>query len=250
MKKSVLIISLLLFNIFPVSFINAESITVGYFLLEPHSSQKDGKHVGAIIDYWRNYIAPKMRVDVKFVGPYPVPRLIKETTNGRVNVIALLAKNDERSNMMDYPNNPFVTGSTGIAFLKNHRIKKIESVKELNGLTLGFFAKGFIHPLLKNKMIKWHLTYTTKWQKRNLKMLNYERIDGLYNADINALVYNAHINNMKEKVNIFPIPGTETGLYSLFSKKDKGRYLKNYNQIHPQVLEEVSYLDLVEKYMK
>ncbi len=247
MKKTAF---LFFFTAFFLNLAKAETITVGYFLVEPHSNLKNGKHVGAVIDYWKDHVSPKMNVNIKFAGPYPVPRLINEAIHGKINVIALLAKNQERIKILDFPDKPFVININAIAFLKGHKIEKINKIDNLRGMNLGFFAKGFIHPLLKNNNIKWSLTYKTDWSKINLKLLSYRRIDGFYSPNLNVLKYNISINNIKDKVKILTIPGTETGLYSLFSKKDKGRYLKIYNQVHPQVLEEVSYLDLVEKYMK
>jgi hypothetical protein len=252
MKRSILrtTITLLIINTFFFTPAKGETITVGYFLLEPHSKQQNEKHIGAIIDFWRLHIAPKMKVKINFVGPYPVPRLIRETTSGRVNVIALLAKNDERSKILDYPDMPFTNTSSAIAFLREHKIHQIDRITSLNGLTLGFFGMGFIHPLLKNQKIDWSITYRTDWLKVNLKILSFKRIDGIYHPDRHSLRHGIRVNKMENSVKILKIPETQIGLYSLFSKNDKGVYLKRYNKILPYVLKNISYEKMMKKYMK
>lgn len=228
-----------------------EKIRIGFFRNPPQAFCENGKCKGGIIEYWNKYVGPLMGVDIEWVGPLPPVRLLESLEKGDINCIALLAKNNERAKLYDYPEKPFFMINSGIAVLKTSKLKKVSSADDLVGLTMGFFEKGFIHPSLKYKRIKWNLSSHTDWQDQNLKRVAGGWIDACYVPDISPLVYAIKMNpKYAKKLTVLAIPNTKKGLYSVFSKMDNGKYLKKYNIAHKAVLKKIRYQTILNKYLK
>ncbi|MFH0977179.1 MAG: transporter substrate-binding domain-containing protein [Spirochaetota bacterium] len=251
LKKSYIFVLFMLFLFFPLSSsFSKEKINIGYFSLEPHTISENNKHLGAIIEFWEKYIAPEMNVELNWRGPLPPLRLFKSLENGEVNVIALLAKNPDRVKIFDFPNESFFIMEAGIAVTSDSKLNKINSVNDLFSLNLGFFQDGFIPPTLRDKRIKWNLVPATDWQTTNFNKLIAKRIDAAFNPESLSLIYEAKRLNIKNKVKILVIPNTKSELYSVFTKKDNGKYLKKYNQIISDKGIKEKYLGLLQKYIK
>lgn len=227
----------------------AEEITIGYFDLPPHAMIEDGKHTGALIDYWETYVAPAMGVTLNWRGPLPPVRLLNELETGRLNVIALMAKNDERQKLFDFPEKPFFKMNSGLAVLRENPLSEIKSVEDLVHLKIGFFQKGIIPPAMQDSRITWEMLSTADWQTSNVQKLMAGRIDAVFNAESYSLSYVVHTMAYEDKIKVMIIPGTEVGNFSLFSKKDNGRFLKLYMDAQKEVDRKVLYKDILQKYL-
>lgn len=245
-----MIFSLGLFLALPVAAFG-EAVKIGYFKLPPHSFQEGGVHKGAAVDYFNTHIAPAMGVTFEWDGPHPVPRLMDMLAKGKINMILLLAKNKERAAKFDYPDQPYFEGESSIAAAQASPLDKIGSVDDLSDLKIGFFNKGFIHPVLRsNKAINWQLAHSLDYQAQNLKKVVAGRLDGAYDPESSSLKYAIAKLNIGSKLKILSVPGTRTGMYCLFSKSDQGKYRDKFNQVHGKVLSAVNYQDLVKQYLK
>jgi polar amino acid transport system substrate-binding protein len=226
-----------------------ERIKIGYFKLEPHTVSDANKHSGALIDLWENQLASAMDVEIEWQGPLPPSRLLSALKDGEINAVALLAKNPEREKTFDFPNEMFFAMEAGIAVLKENKLVKINSTEDLFGLNLGFFKEGFIPPGLKNDKIKWDLVSAPDWQQVNFTKLTAGRIDGAFNPENLSLIFEANKTGIKDKVKILTIPNTTASLYSVFSKKDNGKFLVKYNQAVAKISLKDKYKELIKKYL-
>lgn len=226
-----------------------DKIKIGYFVLEPHAFSENGKHTGACIDIWEKFLAKEMDVEVEWSGPFPPLRLFDLLEVGEINAIVLLAKNDERVKRFDFPNQPFFLMEASIAVLKQNKMDALKSIDDLTGLRLGFFKDGFIPPTMRGDKIKWDLVTSTDWLEVNYKKLFSSRIDGVFNPESLANIYLAKKNGVLDKVNILTIPTTGAELYSVFSKKDKGRFMEKYNKAIFAVKLKEKYRPIVNGYL-
>ena len=81
--------------------------------------EKDGKPpIGAAVDYWEEYLAPEMKVNVEWVGPVNIRRLTKEALKGRIDAILVFAKNPERLKNFDFLDHSYTQMVAGLAFRK------------------------------------------------------------------------------------------------------------------------------------
>ncbi len=249
MKRLVRLLFLSSLIVFVGGTYGKDKIKIGYFKLEPHTISDANKHSGALIDLWENQFAPAMDVEIEWQGPLPPSRLLAALKDGELNVIALLAKNPEREKMFDFPKEMFFAMEAGVALLKENKLEKINSADDLFGLNLGFFKEGFIPPTLKNDKIKWDLVSAPDWQQVNFTKLTANRIDGAFNPENLSLVYEANKTGLKDKVKVLTIPNTAASLYSVFSKKDNGKFLQKYNLVLSQFSLKEKYKELIKKYI-
>src|SRR5574344_576316 len=76
----------------------AEVVRMAVFQLEPfmmHVPEKS-EPGGVVIDYWRDYVAPRLGVTLVVTGPYPIARAQKMLEAGEVDVVSQLTKIPER----------------------------------------------------------------------------------------------------------------------------------------------------------
>ncbi len=236
-------------NLMTFQMIFAETIKIGYFKLEPHTMVVDGKHTGALVDYWEKYLAPAMNVKVEWEGPIPPLRLMKKLETGDINVIALLAKNKERAKKFDYPETSFYRMTSAIAVAKDNPLNKINTIEDIIEMKMGFFKKGFKPPVMRDPRIKWEYVNATDWKILNLRKVLKKRLDAAFDAENNTLLYEINKYGFGDKMKVLLIPGTFAGAYSLFSKQDKGRFVNKYNKIHKKVMKKMKYEKLLTEYL-
>lgn len=74
--------------------VSAETIRMAIFSLEPFLTMKGERQepAGITVDYWRDYIAPRMGVRLEVLGPFPSKRAEAMLENGEVDVVSQLTK--------------------------------------------------------------------------------------------------------------------------------------------------------------
>ncbi|MFH2058947.1 MAG: transporter substrate-binding domain-containing protein [Pseudomonadota bacterium] len=236
MKKQLIVF--ITFLLLPINSFADETIKIGYFNNPPHITYINSAHHGALIDYWEKYLKPEMKVEIEWIGPLPPVRLFMMLEEGKINCIALLSKNEEREKKYDYPEMPFRAVNAGLAVLKKRKIRKIESLDYLKGLKIVFFKDGYIPQNIKNLNLNWEYLFSKSWKIQGLKKLIEGRTDAVFEPDRITFDYELSLEpKFKEKIMVLDIPETESFNYSIFSKKDKGKFLTLYNQSHPIILE-------------
>jgi hypothetical protein len=190
-----------------------------------------------------------MNVEIEWRGPLPPVRLFQMLSNGEINVIALLASNEARVKEYDYPKEYFFTMEAGIALAKDNKLDKVNGVEDIINLKLGFFKDGVIAPAMCDKRIQWDLISTTDWQAMNLNKVLLGRIDAAYNPESKSLIYESEKMGVKDKFRVLIIPGVTGDLYSVFSKKDNGKYLALYNDLLKNLRLKETYKELLSEYL-
>ena len=229
-----------------------EIIRIGFFMLAPQVFiEKDGKPpIGAAVDYWEEYLAPEMKVNVEWVGPVNIRRLTKEALKGRIDAILVFAKNPERLKNFDFPDHSYTQMVAGLAFRKDHPLDKITSVEDLKGTVIGFHVDAIIPPVMRVDFIKWKWNYEPNWKEQNFALAIRKRIDAAFDAMSISLEYEAIQLGFADQLKILQVPGTELKNYTAFPKSGNGYFLKKYNAAHNKLRKEVDYDDIVKKYMK
>ena len=136
-------------------------IRMGYFDIPPHVINSDSESpAGAAINYFNEYIAPYLGVDVVWdVEANPPTRLMDQLRTGEKDGMIFLGKTEERTEYFHYPN-PYLTIPETLAFRKENSPGKIDDVTELHGLTIGFLVGGRIPQSMDVKEIKY------EWKKK------------------------------------------------------------------------------------
>lgn len=228
--KRFLVVAIMIFLSFGLC--AKETIKIGYFENKPHIYTDGNKTVGVLAEFWETVLSPKMNVDIEWVGPLPPTRLFLMLDSGEINCIALLSKNSERAEKYDYPEFPFQKVTGGIAILKERNISKIDSLSMISGMSLTFFKEGFIHENVKKLDIPWDFLTSVTWKTQGMEKTLVKRVDGVYEPDITTLQYVInHEPRYAAKIIAVEIPDVNSANYSVFTKKDAGKFLKLYNPI-------------------
>jgi hypothetical protein len=222
------ILIILFISVISIITYGKEKIKIGYFENKPHIYFEAGKTKGVLVEYWGEIIAPKMDVEIEWIGPIPMTRLFYMLNIGEINCIALLSKNDEREISYDYPENYFRNVTGGIAVLKSSKLKEVKNYEELENMRITFFKEGYIPKEMKNKKIKWDFLPSVNWKIQGIHKLIYGRTDAVYDPDYTTLIY---VKKNNKEINIIKLPNSDSQNYSVFSKVDNKKFLKKYNSV-------------------
>ncbi|QTA82202.1 putative ABC transporter, solute-binding protein family 3 [Desulfonema limicola] len=120
--------------------VNAKTIKMAVFKLEPFMMEdpKSKEVVGVTIDYWKEFIAPEMGVNVEVVGIYPILRATEMLKNGEVDVVSQLTKIPEREVDFLYPDTALTTIISCLVVLKDSPLQEVNKSEDLFGKTIGF----------------------------------------------------------------------------------------------------------------
>ncbi len=224
-------------------------IKIGYFKLEPHIMDAEGKlPVGATVDLWNDYLAKELDAVIQWAGPIPMLRLLKMLELGEIDAIALLAKNDERAAMFLYPKVEYTTMQPGMAVLKTSGVTKITTPSELYGKTIGYFSGGFLSPFMTDKKLTIGYIASADWLETNYKMLKVGRIFAFYETELVTIKYQFKALGDYDLFNFIELPDSPTLIYSVFSKSNAA-LMASYEAALSKVLKTVSYAKLLEKYL-
>lgn len=230
-----------------------ETVKMGIFNLEPFLvDMGDGEKPGGVtIDYWEQYIAPKMGVKLAISGPYPVLRLFKMLETGEIDVIPQLTKNPERDELYLYPTKPFSDIKTCLVVENDSPVKQITKQEDLFGLRIGFFEGGTVPDLLKHDSISIEFVTQADFRKVNLEKLVAKRIDAMFDLNYTSMLYDIYKMGFKDKVRTVLLPIPSINVYSIFTRSEKGeKLLKLYEKANNEVSQTGAFEELTQKYME
>lgn len=233
------------------TFSHAETMRVGYFITSPHViiEPETNKLTGACVEFFEKYIAPEMGITVEWAaGASSIPRLLNQLENHTLDVGLVFAKNAERETILNYPQNPFLTSHTTLAFLKNHPINKIEKPEDIFGLIIGYGNKAHISPFMRNKKIIFDIVSSPDWMDVNLLKLLSGRNDAIFQPESSSLLYYIKKHKLEDRVKLISLPET-VGLYTTFSKKADKSLTERYDRAFEKINGTELYLQILSKYI-
>ena len=237
MKKIIRHIFLVFFIFILSSCLHAEEIKIGYFEVAPHISFKNGKPSGALVDYWEDFLASKMNLTIRWIGPLPFKRMLHMLETGEINCVPIMALTLKRKEKFAYPTLPFDTVVAGVVVPINSKLKGNFSADLLKGLQIGYFNAGYLPPYFKNENFNWAILHSANWRASNLKKLLSGRIAAILDLDHRVLEYGLLRDKpYSSDLRIVKFPQFQTKVYSTFSKLDNGKFLRKYNLIHSRIL--------------
>jgi polar amino acid transport system substrate-binding protein len=225
-----------------------QPIKVGFWDMGPYVvGQPGGKPpVGAAVDYWTTVVAPAMNVKVQWVGPTPLPRLLKQLESGDVDAVVIVGRNPDREKLFLFPSGPFIHFQPGMAVLKDSPLAAVKTPDDLTGLRVGTAQGAMVSDFIKNAKVTWDNVSTATWIQDSYVKLANKRIDAVYNLGLAALQFEA-AQTYAGKFRFIPIPGPMVDIYTAFSRTDRGSaFLKQYDAINSKKAPEME--ALVKKY--
>jgi polar amino acid transport system substrate-binding protein len=218
--QSVLLTWVLLL-LLPVTLIS-KTLSISYFVVPPHITYdyKSAEVSGAAYDFLNQKIAPEMGVEFVWEQyPIPVPRQLRMLKKGQIDASIIFAKNDERSQIAQYPHSSFYDSRPVLALLKCHPLNQVRNVEDILDLDIGYNYQGYLSPFMKDKRIHLSNISHKDWITQNLRKLLKRRIDAMYVVEAPPILYAARRYNSGNKIKLIYLPEPKIPIFTVFSKK-------------------------------
>lgn len=223
--------------------VKSRDITVGYFQLSPHSNfQTDKSNKGIALEYFE-ILAKEMNLKQFTFKELPLPRLIQELSESRIDIGLYLAKNNERETKVNFSQSPFLIMEPSIVTLKNKGTKEVVSEDDIKGLTLCVWQEGYQSPIIKSEIIKKIQLTGMNVTSRCLELVKIGRADGFYTPDILSLKFEIKTLNLENLYDIKVLAKNEVGLYTVFSKKLDPKIIHDYQNALKKISKKIPYTD-------
>ncbi|MDA3899693.1 MAG: transporter substrate-binding domain-containing protein [Spirochaetes bacterium] len=206
-----------------------ETVHIAVINLEPFlKDEGEGKPPGGIaVDYWRNYIAPRMNVTVQFSGPYPIKRAELMLKNGEVDAVMHLTKIADREKDFHFPQTHLTEISSCLVVTKQSRLVSVTNTEDLYDRSIVFISSAFIPEMLLHKRITIIKVTGTDFRQLQLNMLFAGRVDSMLDINHVSLVYYLRNRGYSDRVRVIPLPVPKQKVYTIFTKTSKGHKLSD-----------------------
>lgn len=248
-KTTALFLVALIFSAGPVL---AETVKMAVFKLEPFmmKSENDGVATGVTVDYWKDYLAPEMGIELEVLGVYPLKRVIKMLKHGEVDTVSQLTRIPEREALFLYPDTPLTEIVSCLIVRKDSPIESITDQAELFGLRIGFIEAGYIPPILVHDQIHIDKAVAFDFRDLNHRKLMGQRVDALLDINCISARYFYQRSDYQSQVRFIYLPTDPVGVNSIFRKDSKGQALrKAFEKAHKKLQKNNTFEMLSKEYL-
>lgn len=235
------------------TFAYAEKVRMAIFQLEPFLTLSGERtdHGGITVVYWRDYIAPRMGVELEVLGPFPSKRAELMLEHGEVDTVSQLTKIPEREAAFLYPETHLTEIQSCLVVLPESPILSVSKTEDLFDKRIVFMEKAYIPPLLVHERIVFDLVATEDYRQTFFNMLFAGRVDACLDINYVSLLYSLHNRGYDGKVRIVMLPVEPVKVYSIFNKSEKGmRLMKAFDAINGEGLKTGEFQKLTEELYK
>jgi ABC-type amino acid transport substrate-binding protein len=243
----------------------ADKLKVLYYNFPPHvitegDGIKPGAPKGTAVDVWEKYVAPAAGVEIEWVGPIPFARALSLLEDGEADAIIFASKNPEREPKYIWPKVPHILDSTGLVVKKSDPLKRIESVKDIQGKSIAKNNSGYIVPFLSKNKDKFTFEESSgdSAPQQIIAKVVAGRVWAGYVTWPKVLMYHAIKEKVQDQLKIISFPSSDLeGAFAAMSKKLDPSMVKRVSDAiektgkkydYPKMLNE--YLDQIKKASK
>lgn len=214
-----------------------KTLRLAIFLLEPYMMENPvtGEPGGITVDYWREYIAPRMGYELEVVGLFPVNRVERMLEMGEVDVAPLFTRIPSREERFLYPETPLTEITSCLILSPDSPLREVTQSEDLFDMRIGFLEGGYVPPLLQHPRISLELVASEDYRKLNLNKLFAGRLDAALDINYLSLMYYLKDRGLTDRVRILMLPVEKVNVYSIFRKTPEGDQLREqYDSINRQ----------------
>lgn len=251
--KVIFFLLLLLFHTAFQIFGEPKVLRLAVFQLEPFMMEDPLSKAacGAVIDYWKEYIGPRLGYGIEVVGLFPSNRVMSMLEQGDIDIAPLFTKIPERELKFLFPQNHFYEVQACLMVLPDNPIREIKNQEDLFGLRVGYLEGAFIPPIMVHPRITIELITNTEYREINYKKLIYGRIDAWLDINRMSLQYFLKNNRYEENVRLVNLPTEKSKLYSIFRKTLQGEQLiKEYEPVNLEGIRSGIFESFLKRYLE
>ncbi|MBN2436377.1 MAG: transporter substrate-binding domain-containing protein [Spirochaetes bacterium] len=230
-----------------------ETVHIAVINLEPFlTDEGKGKTPGGIaVDYWRDYIAPQMDVNVEFSGPYPIRRAEYMLKNGEVDAVMQLTKIPSREKEFLFPETHLTGIKSCLVVTKDSKTINVSKTEDMYGWTILFIDSAYVPEMLLHKRINIEKVSGTDFRQVQLKMLFAGRGEAMLDINQVSLLFYLRNRGYLDRVRIISLPVKPQNVYTIFSKTAKGMNIKErFDQVNRKGLKERIFEKMTQDYIK
>ncbi|WP_319478442.1 transporter substrate-binding domain-containing protein [Marispirochaeta aestuarii] len=231
--------------------LSAETVKMAVFRLEPFMMYDDsGGVTGIAVEYWRQYIAPRMGVELDVLGVFPIVRALALLESGEIDIIPNMTKIPEREEKFLFPETILAQIDSCLIVRPESPVSSITKPADLYGMTIGFLDAAYIPPMFIDERIKLELVQHQDYRQINLNKLWAGRLDGVLDINYISMIYYLNQKGYRERVKVIPLPTEAVHVYTVFRNTEKGRALRNrYDTVNAKGLEQGIFEKMVRSFV-
>ncbi len=253
MKLWVNFFVILIIVVFSQAQVSAKTVKMAVFSLDPFMMEdaESKKIVGVTIDYWKEFIAPKMGVEFEVAGIYPILRATKMLKDGEADVVSQLTKIPEREAEFLYPETPLTSIESCLIVLKDNPLQEVSKSEDLYGKIIGFIKGAYIPEMLKHEKINLELLTGADYREMNYNKLIKKRADAMLDINYVSMKYWLEIKGYSDHVRIIMLPDKPQAVYSIFRNTKEGAALRDaFDKANKKGISEKIFETMSKKYLK
>jgi polar amino acid transport system substrate-binding protein len=211
----------------------AETITMGYFNIRPHMYSEGFTAKGAAIDCFETH-AEQMGIHVKWVGPLPFPRLIRDLEEGKLDGSLMLSHRAERESFLYFSDKCLTRIYSVLLIRKETPMHEILTADDIAGQRIGYMKGATLSPWMqrhRNRItLDWN--HNTDWVHQNIQKVLKGQLFAAYETNHLTMEYTVRVMGINDRVKILRLPEKPMPVYVVFAKKAPrgSNLLKRYNK--------------------
>ncbi|KAB2970151.1 hypothetical protein [Zoogloea sp.] len=217
----------------------AERLRVGYFSLPPHVLENGSASNSPAIAYLNRVLA-KAGLQADYQN-YPLSRLLNLLRDKQIDAALILARNDDRTRYLDYPETPFLTTQPAFAVTTGKPFASLEGLRSSRSIIIGIWQGGYRSAILDSLDASLVPIAGDGIASRGLRMLSMGRIDAFFSPDIHSIRTEIRKTSLGDHVIVIPVPDEKTSLYTVFSTEAGKHYKRRYEDALAATRREMPY---------
>lgn len=229
-----------------------QKIRISYFDVPPfviYDANEKKPTKGALLEFLEHHIGPKMGAEFVWdKGPSSIARLCESLSNKSRDAVALLTYTPQRARDYVFTEAPYFVSSSGLAVLKNGKLKKVEKIDDILSLRIGYVDNAYLSPFMRDERLIFDNPASGNFNMKNFKKLMMNRIDAVYTPDMASLLAGMEQLDLEKDVNLIRLPEETSAFHVVFAKGMEsvaGRYNEAFDEIDGRKL----FMQLMSKYI-
>jgi ABC-type amino acid transport substrate-binding protein len=197
----------------------AFALVIGMYELAPHmvvDGQKEPS--GAVVDFVREVLGKSGEFGTLEWRCANFARTLRELEAGQIDVVFMVAKNEQRSKLFRYSSVPFFETRSAVVTLKGSKLVPLTSLEQLRGMQIGHAHGSIIPEYLNALAVEVQSIPGDDYFNRGLKMVELKRFDAYFAPTLTNVQYTIKKYEGMDALSVQPLPVEPLALYAVFSK--------------------------------
>ena len=197
----------------------AFALVIGVYELSPHMVVEGQKEPsGVVVDFAREVFGKSSEIGPLEWRASNFARNLRELEAGQIDVVFMVAKNEQRSKLFRYSSVPLFETRSAVITLKGSKLAPLGTLEQLRGAHLGHANGSIVPDYLKALDVEVQPIAGDDYFNRGLKMVELKRFDAYFAPTLTNAQYLIKKYEGFDALSVQPLPVEPLALYAVFSK--------------------------------